>query len=355
MKKKSIITIAVLVGIAVAFFLILQNNKAQNEQELSIVAKENTEVAVKTAVTQKETISGMFTVNGTFEPDARAKVSAEIGGQIAAIYVKQGDFVKQGQVIAKLTGDKTNVNLANAKATLDNAVSNLNRFEAAFKTGGITAAQLDQARLQVENARAQFQSAQLTSGDTNVRSRISGIVNQKMVEVGTVVAPGTPIVEVVDITSLDLRVEVDEALVSRLQTGDPVKVVPSVTKDTILGKITFIAPASNGALKFPVEITVDNSDRSLKAGMYATAIFNQQGQNDVLVVPREAFVGSVSDNRVFVVKDGVAYLQKIRTGANYGNKVEVTDGLPEGAVVVTSGQINLTDATAVEVINQKKS
>lgn len=171
-----------------------------------------------------------------------------------------------------------------------------------------------------------------------------------MVEVGMVVAPGTPIVEVVNISSLDLRLQVDEALVSKLEIGDSVQVVPSVTKDTLTGKITFIAPASNGALKFPVEVTIDNSERQLRAGMYGTAVFNQAGLNDVLVIPREAFVGSVSDNQVFVVKNETAYLTKIQTGVNYGGKVQVTDGLSEGDVVVTSGQINLIDATAVEVI-----
>ena len=350
MKKKTIITIVAVAGVAVAFFLILQNNKKENERELSLVAQENTEVAVNTATVQEERIAGMFTVNGTFQPDTRAQISAEMGGQIAAIFVSEGDVVTQGQVIARLTGDKTNVSLGNAKANLDNAVSNLQRYEAAFETGGVTAAQLDQARLQVENARAQFESAQLTSGDTQVRSKVSGIVNDKMVEVGMVVSPGTPIVEVVDISSLDLRLEVDEALVSQLEIGDSVQVVPSVTKDTLAGRITFIAPASNGALKFPVEVTVDNSEGNFRAGMYATAVFNQEGQNDVLVIPREAFVGSISDNQVFVVRENTAYLTKIRTGVNYGGKVQVIDGLAEGDVVVTSGQINLTDATAVEVI-----
>lgn len=349
MKKKSIIAILALSGVALAFFLILQNNKQQNEEELQIVAKENSEVAVKTAVAQEEKISGKFTVNGTFLPEARAKISAEMGGQIAAIYVNEGDEIKQGQVIARLTGDKTNVNLGNAKANLDNAISNLNRYEAAFKTGGVTEAQLDQARLQVSNARAQYESAQLASGDTNVKSQIAGIVNEKMVEEGMVVGAGTPIVEVVDISSLDLRLEVDEALVNRLKLGHTVQVVPGVTRDTLQGEITFIAPASNGALKFPVEVTVDNSERNLRAGMYATAIFPQKNQ-DVLVISREAFVGSVSDSQVFTIKDGTAYLTKIRTGENYGRKVQVTGGLSEGDVVVTSGQINLTDATAVEVI-----
>ncbi len=350
MKKKTIITIIALAGVAVAFFLILQNNKSKNEAELEIVAQKNTEVSVRTATVKKESLSGQFTVNGTFEPETRANISAEMGGQIVEIYVEEGSEVKQGQVVAKLSGDKINVNVNNAKANLDNAQSTLSRYEAAFQTGGVTAVQLDQARLQVENAKAQYKSAQLSSGDTNVRSKVSGIVNKKMVEEGMVVGAGTPIIEVVNISSLELRVEVDEALVSRIKMGDTVNVVPSVTKDTIKGKISFIAPASNGALKFPVEITVDNEKGQRKAGMYATAVFNKAGNDNVLTIPREAFVGSVSDNKVFVVENGTAKLKEIQTGLNYGDKVQVTAGLNEGDVVVTSGQINLTDNTAVNIL-----
>lgn len=350
MKKKSIITIVALVGVAVAFFLILQNNKSKNEAELEIVAQKNTEVSVRTASVTSENISGQFTVNGTFEPEIRANISAEMGGQIVEIYVEEGSEVKKGQVVAKLSGDKINVNVNNAKANLDNAESTLSRYEAAFQTGGVTAVQLDQVRLQVQNARAQYKSAQLSSGDTNVRSKISGIVNKKMVEEGMVVGAGTPIIEVVNISSLELRVEVDEALVSRIKIGDTVNVVPSVTKDTIKGKISFIAPASNGALKFPVEITVDNENGQRKAGMYATAVFNETGNDNVLTIPREAFVGSVSDNKIFVVENGTAQLKEIQTGINYGDKVQVTAGLNEGDVVVTSGQINLTDNTAVNIL-----
>ena len=206
MKKKSIITIVALLGVAVAFFLILQNNKRKNQAELDIVAQTNSEVAVRVAPVKKEEISGQFSVNGTFLPETQAQIAAELGGQVVEIYVAEGSSVKKGQVIARLSGDKINVNVANAKAVLDNALSTLKRYEAAFATGGVTAVQLDQARLQVENARAGYQSATLNSGDTSIRSKVDGIVNRKLVEVGTVVGPGTPILEVVDISSLKLRV-----------------------------------------------------------------------------------------------------------------------------------------------------
>ncbi len=350
MNKKTLITILAIVVVGVGFFFILQNNKKKNQEEVAIVAQKNTDIAVRTAPVKREEISGEFSVNGTFLPNRQGDISAEIGGQLIALYVKEGSYVRAGQSIGRLGGEKINVDVSNAQANLAQAQSALSRYEAAYKTGGVTALQLDQARLQLKNARAQVQAAQLTSGDTNVISKISGIVNQKKVEVGAVVAPGTPIVEIVDISAVKLKVDVDQALVSQLSVGNTVKVKPDVIEDMVDGRITFIAPSASGALKFPVEITVPNNFNKLKAGMYGTAVFNRAGTNNVLTIPRQAFVGSVSDNQVFVVRDNVAYLTKIQSGINYGDKVEVISGLKEGDVVVTSGQINLSDKNKVRII-----
>ncbi|MCC2591478.1 efflux RND transporter periplasmic adaptor subunit [Chryseobacterium sp. MFBS3-17] len=350
MKKNVIISILAVLGIGAAFYFILQNNKKKNNEQVAIVAEKNTNIAVRTATVAAEDVSGEFLVNGTFLPNRQAQISAEMGGQLIALYVKEGSYVSAGQSIGRLSGDKVNVNVSSAKANLDNAQMALNRYEQAYKTGGVTALQLDQARLQVTNAKAQLQSANLTSGDTNIISKVSGIVNQKFVEVGTVLGAGTPIVEVVDISSVKLKVDVDQSLVSELAVGNIVKVQPDVIEGTVDGRITFIAPSSSGALKFPVEITVQNSGRQLKAGMYGTAVFNRSGSSNVLTVPREAFVGSVSDNQIFVVRGDRAHLTKVQSGVNFGEKVEIISGLKAGDQVVTSGQINLTDKSKVKVL-----
>lgn len=349
MNKKSLLSILAVVAVAVGFYFILQKNKAKNEEQVAIVAEKNTEVAVRAVPAQYEDNHNEISVNGTFLAKTTANISAEMGGQLVALYVKEGSYVRPGQVIAKLKGDKLNVNTTNAQANLDQALSALARYEAAYKTGGVTALQLDQARLQVKNARAQLQSAQLQSGDTNVIAKVGGIVNKKNVELGTVVGAGTTIVEVVDISSLKLEVEADESLVPHLANGNIVKVKPSVMDETIDGRITFIAPASNGALKFPVEITIPNNG-TLKAGMYGTAIFTRNDTGRTMVIPRDAFVGGVSDNQVFVVRNGEAHLIKIQSGVNFGDKVEVLGGLKEGEMVIVSGQINLSDKTKVKVI-----
>lgn len=349
--KKIITTVLILTLAAGGAYYILQKNKEKNAAQVAVVAEKNTDVVVRTAKVAYENINDEFTVDGNFLANTQATIAAETGGQIVALYVKEGSSVGVGQVIAKLKGDKYDVNVNNAQANLEQAISALNRYEAAYKTGGVTALQLDQARLQVKNARAQVQSAQLSSGDTVVRSKVRGIVNKKNVELGMVIGAGTAIVEVVDISSLKLKVDVDEANINKLSLGESVKVKPSVEDGTVEGRITFIAPAASGALKFPVEVTVPNNFNKLKAGMYGTAIFGGGGhQSRELIVPRTAFVGSVSDNQIFIVKNNTAQLVEVQSGTNYGDKVQILGGLKEGDVVITSGQINLSNGSKVSIL-----
>lgn len=330
----------------------LYSNKAKNEQEVAIVAQKNHSVAVRVASVTKENIADLFTANGTFIAEQDLNVAAEMGGQIIKIYVKEGDVVSAGQTLAQVKADAINVGLTQAKAVLENAQNEVQRFENAFKTGGVTQQQLDQVRLQLKNAQANYNSVQVNSGYTLVKSKINGIVSSKSVEEGSFVGAGTTIFNVVNINNLKLKVFVDENQISKIKVGQTAQITPSVGGNTVEGKVTFVAPKSNGSLKFPVEISVSNKDKTLKAGMYATAKFASLSNQEVLtlVVPREAFVGSVSQNKIFKVEGGKAKLINVKSGRNFGEKVEILEGLSENDQVVTSGQINLENETAVKII-----
>lgn len=242
--------------------------------------------------------------------------------------------------------------MTSARASYQNALADSQRFENAFKTGGVTKQQVDQAKLALSNAKAQLDQANISFGDATIKATINGIVNKKYIEPGSVVAPGTQLFQLVNVSKLKLKVTVNENQVASLKVGSTIKVKASVYPDKeFSGKITFIAPMADESLNFPLEIEItNNANNDLKAGMYGTANFesNTTQKTPIKIVPREAFVGSVSNNQVFVVKDSVAKLTKITSGRIFGEKVEVLDGLNEGDVVVISGQINLTDGAKVD-------
>jgi RND family efflux transporter MFP subunit len=279
---------------------------------------------------------------------------SENAGRVTKIYVDEGDRVVKGQVLARIDAEILNTDRETAEAALQNAVRDEARYSSSFSTGGVTQQQLDQARLAVRNAKLRLQSSQRRVNDANIKSPINGIVNKRYIEVGAfVTAQGTQLFELVDVSKLKLKVNVNENQVANLNVGNTVQIKTNVfPADDFSGKITFIAAKADNTLNFPIEIEVANSKANkIKAGMYGTAIFKFPAQAPTITVPRGAFIGSVSSNQIFVLVNGnTAKVRKVVSGRILGDQVEILDGLKEGEIAITSGQINLVDGSPVTPI-----
>ena len=356
MRKKSvlriIVTIAILAGSVGLIGWVLKSNKKKNEAKTAVVADVSSDVAVRVAAVQKDTLNLDFSANGIFAPARQMNFASENSGRVINVLVDEGSIVRKGQTLAIIKTDQLTIDLETAEANLENALRDNQRYENAFKTGGVTQQQLDQSKLSVENARARVAQAKIRVSDANIRSSIDGIVNKRFIEPGAVVAPGTQLFELVDVSKLKLEVTVNEAQVATLETGDKITVKASVYPDkTYSGTIRFIAPKADNSLNFPVEVELSsNPGNQLKAGMYGTAVFEGDNSRPVMMVPRSAFVGSVASNQVFVIEGNIARLQKVVAGRVFGEQVEILEGLNEGQQVITSGQINLADGSKVTVI-----
>jgi membrane fusion protein (multidrug efflux system) len=353
--KKTIITIVIIIAALALIGFVLNKNKKENKEKTDIVAQKNAAISVKVAAVKTEEVALDFVANGNFQPTQELTFSAEKSGKVISVLVKEGDYVKVGQTLLTMRGDIIDVNAQQAQAVYQNAKSDYSRYENAFKTGGVTRQQVDQARLALTNAETGLKQARINVGDTKVKAPINGFINKKYIEPGSILTgmPATALFDIVNVSKLKLVVTVNENQVASLKKGQTINVTASVYPDkTFSGKITFIAAKADESLSFPVEIEITNNvSNDLKAGMYGTANFasNQQKQH-MMVVPRNAFVGSVSSNEIFVVENGIAKLRKVTAGRILGDQVEVINGLTDGETVVVTGQINLQDGNTVEII-----
>ncbi|MNF32670.1 Multidrug resistance protein MexA precursor [compost metagenome] len=352
--KKNITIVAVILGALGLIAFTLNKNKTENKAKTDIVAEKNASVSVKTAPVKTEEVSLDFLANGNFEPIQELTFSAEKSGKVISVLVKEGDYVNVGQTLVIVRSDVINVNAQTAKATYDNAKSDYDRYQNAYNSGGVTKQQLDQAKLALTNATNNLKQANINVGDTKVKAPIKGFINKKYIEPGSILAgmPATAMFDIVNVSKLKLKVTVNESQVASLKLGNTINVTSSVFPDkTFAGKITFIAAKADESLNFPVELEIqNNADNSLKAGMYGTANFGSKQKQQLKIVPRNAFVGSVSSNQVFVVENGIAKLKKVTSGRIIGEQVEIVDGLSDGDTVIITGQINLQDGNAVEII-----
>ncbi|MEN4762026.1 MULTISPECIES: efflux RND transporter periplasmic adaptor subunit [unclassified Chryseobacterium] len=352
MKKTLIYIIVAAVLIGLAAYKIA-GNKEKQETEVREVAKQVDKINVNVITVARENINTDYSANGTFIPKQESNQSSEISGRVVSVLVKEGSKVGAGQVLATIKKDAIEVDVTQAQNNLQNAIIDNQRYENAFKTGGVTKQQVDNSRLQLKNAQAAVKAQGVRVNDASIRAGISGTINKKMVEPGMVVAPGTALFEIVNINSLKLSVLVDESQIGKIALGQEVAInVNVLPDDSFTGRITFIAPKSDASLNFPVEVEVQNRG-NLKAGMYATATFktnNGAETQNMLTVPAEAFVNGVSSGQLFVVSNGTAKLIKVQTGKVYGDKVQILSGLNGGEQVITSGQINLDNGSKINIV-----
>lgn len=352
MKKVIYIIIAVALVVLAGFRLM--SNKENTARETAIVAQENATVAVRVETVTKEIVHPEYKANGNFAPLQHLMLSSERGGQVVQILVDEGDEVKIGQTLATIKADTYSVELQSAEAAYQTALKDAQRFENAFQTGGVTQQQLDQVKLQLDAAKARLDQAKISVGDTRIKATINGIINKKQVEPGSVVGPGSPLFEIVNVSKLKMNLTVDENQVANIRRGDTVIVKASVyANKEFKGKVTFVAPLADSSLNFPVEIEItNNDDYDLRAGMYGSVTFtaSESSKTPILTAPRKAFVGSVDNNEIFVVRDSAVVLTEVSSGRNFGEKIEILDGLKEGDVVVTSGHINLFDGSAINIV-----
>lgn len=356
--KRTIITILIVAGIAILIGWVLTKNKAENEEKTAFIAKGSGAVFVNTEKVGKKPLNLNFSSNGNFAAWQDLSLLAENSGRITRILVDEGSSVRRGQVLAHIDDEYLNLELQNAEDQLSQLKTDEQRYKSSFETGGVTQSQLEEISLNLRNAQNRVQQAKRRLEDSYVKAPINGIINKRNIEVGTYVSPSTALFDIVDVSKLKLLVSANESQVVGLKVGTPAKIKTTVFPDKEFnGKVTFIAAKADNSLNYPVEILVENQGgQQLKAGMYGTAHFEFEQGEPVIVVPRTAFVGSVSSNQVYVLEnENTARTRTVTSGRIFGDQVEVLNGLQEGESIIISGQVNLVDGTEVNPQNQSSN
>jgi RND family efflux transporter MFP subunit len=347
------ITIIVVIALLVLIVFRLFSNKKKIDAGKQVKQDTNASISVTAEPVQSKVTDQKLTLVGTVMPNKEIDIKSEVQGVIASLRFNLGDFVKEGQILAQVDSRIKSLSAATAEQNLANAQRDFERYSNLYKGGAATESQLQQFRLNYENAKNMLEQARKELSNTNIAAPISGFITKKVAEAGAFVNVGSSIATVVDVSKLKVQLSVGEADAYALHVGDPVTITTSVYPGTTFkGTITFISPRGDEAHNYPVEISIVNQDKNpLKAGTFVDIAFDRKTQKPVLQIPREAVVGSLKDAKVYVVSNNTAVLRPVTLGADYGDYMEVINGLKEGEKVVTTGQINLVNNAQVTVIN----
>jgi RND family efflux transporter MFP subunit len=299
------------------------------------------------------TMSGDFNVVGNFAPFKQAVVMSETAGKIISLNFDNGSAVQAGATLASIDNDLLRIQLETTKTNLAKAENDLSRLQKLLGEGGVTQQQIDDAKLGIQNLKQQIKGSEKQISMSFVKAPISGIVTNKMVEKGSLIAPAMQLANITDISRLKMQVYLTEEQVVTVKKGQRISLQADLSPDKKMeGTVTFIDVNAGSSRRYLVEIEIVNTGNALKAGMTGTVFFKGGSNRSVLAVPREAIVGSLQDAKVYVVEGGKAVLRSIVAGSVFDEHVHVKDGLKEGETIVVSGQINLEDGKEINIAGE---
>ncbi len=381
--KKIVITVIAFLALGTLFYSLgvgpFKEELAKGQQRGG--RRRGKTVSVKVAKVRIGDVEEKLSYVGSLMPNASVMVAPKIAGRVEKLFVRVGDLVKEGQIVARLEKDELAEDLKEAEASLnvykatlkgkEAELSNLERklerskilFEKdliareavdTLETQVLTAdAQVELTKAQMAQMRSRLDNARIRLNYTEVISPFAGYVGKRFVDRGALVNPNTPLVSIVDISSVRVDISVVEKDYRKISSGQ----LADITADAypgrrFRGKVARVAPVLNRETRTgEVEIELPNPAGNLKPGMFARAEIVVQRRSGVLLIPEGAQVRTPKGYGVFKVlnKGSKVRLVSVKTGISHKGWVEIEGSLRPGDRVVTLGSNLLRDGQKVTV------
>lgn len=258
------------------------------------------------------------------------------------------------------TGDVSKSTLDQRRAQRDALLGQLDeaRSNAAVAVKAINSAeaQVASAKAAIATAETQVGQARKSLADTAVLAPISGYISERTADLGEFISPSVPnakIATIVRTSTLRLKIDVPEASIGKVATGQGISLQTSAYPDrNFAGTVVRILPSLNQqARTLTVEAEVPNGDGLLKPGQFATVRITQSKPENAVMIPAAAVKTEGDVNKVYVIKDGAARERLVQLGVLEGEIIQIKQGLSEGETIATSNLAELYDGVLVRVAN----
>ncbi len=297
--------------------------------------------ALAAVVLNAATVTSNVIATGTVLAEHQVDVQTEISGKVVHIGFPEGGHVAAGQELVKLDDSELRAQYEKAKAQLLLAQVQEKRMQPQFEAGAVSQQDVDQARAQLESAQADAALIKAQLDKCEIRAPFAGDVGLRLVELGSVLQPGTKVTTLQDLHSFRIEFSVPEDQTAGVRIGLPVKFTVTGRKDTLNATIFAIEPALDPSTRLmTVRARCPAPKGGLRPGAFATVEVPVHA-TQALWVPAQGVVESSAGSQVWLVRDGKAKLQVFRPGTRTPEAVEAVQGLSAGDTVLVSGLMQL--------------
>lgn len=334
-------------------FYVQRGAKVRAGQVLAVL--ENADLAASVVDTRGSLTQAQAAYNTATKatvPEDLTTAEANVEQTKAALEVQRQQTESRANLLAegaipKRDYDTAKAALVQAQGAYDTAVQHLSGLKRASSQATVLNAQggLESARGKYENAGAQLSYA-------TIRSPLSGVVTDRPLFVGEMAQAGTPLLTVMDISSVLAKVHLPEEQAVRLKVGDKAHAQVQGEDDTADGAVSLVSPAADaGTTTIEVWVKIPNRDAHLRPGTPVHVSIEERTLDNITTVPNESIITTKTGGTAVMVigSDNVAHERDVKLGVTDGKDTQVLEGVHVGEMVVTTGSQSLEDGTAVKV------
>lgn len=337
--------------------------RAHNEQER--FAQQINKVTVDVVSAQRDEKPKELILPGTFQAIKQTTIYPRSNGYVKSWKVDIGDNVQAGQLLAEISTPEVDQQLAQARAQEEIAKVTADRWRDLVQKNVVSRQEYDQNQKAYEAAKANLEQLQKIQGFQQIVAPFAGKIAARNIDIGTLVTAGTgnsgtPLFSIVQSDVLRVYVFAPQENAPSIHEGIEAKIIlQEYPGQEFEGKVTRIAGALDPQSRtMQVEVQVPNGDEKLYAGMYGQVKFLLTDENAPIVVPANAFVFRKEGAQVATIENADRiHWQKIRVGRDFGDRIEVLDGLKENTKVVMNPTDDLREGiqVAVKATDESKS
>ena len=313
-------------------------------------------VKVRVKALQPELFEHEFEANGNVEARNSAFISPEIGGQIKQVYVKEGQHVRQGQLLISLNSQAVRSQLEELDASLKLATTIYEKQKELWEQKIGSEVQYLEAKNKKESLESRIKSVKAQLDMTEIKAPFEGIVDEIYLKVGELATPGQRLLDLVNLGQMIVNAEVSEASIMTVHENDPVTVsLPNISNWTQESRISRKGNIINPANRtFKVEVSLSNPGGDLKPNQVATVRMRDFYDEQAMVLPALIIRDDINGQYVFTVDSAdsqpVARKTYIKTGQSYEGRTHVLSGLKTNDQVLVEGFSLVRDGSHIEIV-----
>jgi len=312
-----------------------------------------TPLPVEVSTPQIADIFATYQTTTTIASDSEAPVLARVSGEVVEILVEEGDEVEEGQLLARLDGDRLRLQMLQAKANLEKTSKAYERYVQLHERGLVSASIFEGLKFDVDALSASYELKRLSYSYTKIRAPISGVVSSRDIKLGQHVMAGAATFTITDTSKLIAYLRIPQVELSKISAGDTARVrvdaMPEVEFEATIARISPTIDPLNGTFK--ATAIIENQDGYLAPGMFGRFNVAYEKHSDALLIPAAALIEEDNESVVYVVNDGSANRRTIIVGIESDGLVEVLGGLEANEKIVITGQGGLRDGARVLASN----